>query len=207
LVLMRKRRPPFTLLLSALVAAAALVITLAGRGSTHRPATPTPPSIGIGSTRACVTTGAAAQSDDRSAIVVNATVQAPVRVTEQASGPNGTATVTRSKLVSARASADEPVAVKHTSAARVRACAEGNSMTAARTTALRAAYARALSDAKGLAAHQAAQSLTELVHAEYPAVLAAAKSKAAARAHQLALTAGALLAAQARTQALQRAGD
>lgn len=204
---MRKRRPPFTLVLSTLVAAAALAITLAGRGSSHPPGSSRPPTLGIGSTRACVTTDAEARSDERSAIVINATAAAPVRVSEQAAGPNGIATVTRSEVVSARIKADEPIEVERTTGARARVCADGESSTAARTTALRAAYARALAAAHALAVRQAARSLTRLIRSEYPTVLAEARGRASARAHGLALRAATALAAQARSEARQRAGD
>lgn len=203
---MRNRRPPFTLVLSTLVAAAALAIVLAGRGSTHHPTTGTPPTIGIGTTTACVTTRAAAQSDDRSGIVANATANAPVRVTEQAGGPKGLATVTRSEIVGARVSTTQPLEVKRTAVAHARVCAKGDSTTAARTTALRSAYARALAAAQKLAARQAGQSLKQLIHSEYPKVLAEAQSDAAARAHRLALAAGPELAARAQAEARQRAG-
>jgi len=203
---MRKRRPPFTLVLSTLVAAAAITIALADRGSSHPTGTGHPPTVGIGSSTACVTTAAEAQSDDRSAIVLNATASAPVRVSEQATGPNGVAIVTRSEVVTARIKADEPVEVKRTTDASARACARGESSTAARTTALRAAYARARAAAHALAVRQAAASLSRLIHGEYPTVLADAKSRAAARAHELAVQASITLAAKAAAEARQRAG-
>jgi hypothetical protein len=154
-----------------------------------------------------VTTSAAAQSDDRSAIVITASAQAPVSVTEQASGPRGIATVTRSEVVTARVKADQPVEIKRAIGARARACANGDSTAAARTAALREAYGRALLAAHKLAATEAAHSLTALIHRQYPAVVAEAQSKAAARAHQLALAAEASLAAQAQAEARRRAGD
>lgn len=206
IVVMRKR-PPFTLVLSALVAAAALAIALAGRGSGHQPTTSQPPTVGIGPASACITTGALARVADRSAIVISATAHAPVRVTEQAVGPRGIATVTRSEMVSASVKARAPVEVQRTSGARARVCAKGQSPTAARARAVRAAYARALTAAHSLAVRQAGQSLNALIHSQYPRVLAAAKNRAAAKAHQLAVAAGTALAARARAQARQRAGD
>jgi hypothetical protein len=202
----RKRLPRFTLVLSALVAAAALAIVVAGQGAGSRP-TVQPPTIGIGSARACITTRAEAQVTDRSSIVVTAKVEDPVSVTEQASGPRGIATVTRSEVVSATVRADEPVEVKRTVGAKARVCAHGESSTAARATALRAAYARALATAHGLAAHQAAHALKALIHSRYPTVLAGARGRAGARAHQLALLAEASLAAKAEADARRRAGD
>lgn len=194
-------------MLSTLVAVAALVIAIAGRGSGHAPNSGRPPSFETGRAKACVTTVAKAQATERSAIVITATADAPVNVSEQAIGPRGIATVTRSEVVTARVRADEPVAVKRTTGANARACARGTSSTAARTAALRRAYARALADAHVLAVRQATRSVAALLHNQYPRVLAEAKGRAAARAHQLALTAGARLEALARAQARQRAGD
>jgi hypothetical protein len=192
--------------LSALVAAAALVIVLAGRGSTHQHSTLRPPTIGIGATRACVRTGAEAQSDDRSSIALTATVEVPVSVTEQASGPRGVVTVTRSDVVKATAAAREPLEVKRTARAKARACANGASTAAAGAAALRIAYADALATAHSRATHEAERSLTALIDRRYHAVLAAAKRKAAARAQQLALAAEATLASKAKAEARRRAG-
>ena len=203
---MRKRPPPFAMVLSALVAAAAVAIVLVGRAPSHQPGSSRPPTIGIGSTRACVTTTAEAQSDDRSAIVITASAEAPLQVTEQASGPRGIVTVTRSEIVTARVKADEPVEVKRTSGARARACANADSTTAARTAALRVAYARALAAAHALAAKQAAQALTAALHNRYPSVLAQTRNQAAARARRLALSAEPSLAARAQAEARSRAG-
>lgn len=194
-------------MLSTLVAIAAIALALAGRGSGHKPTTGRPPTFETGRAKACVTTTAEAEVAERSAIVITATARAPISVTEQASGPRGIATVTRSEVVTARVRADEPVEVKRTTGAHARACANGPSSTAARTAALRLAYGRALTDAHALAARQAAHSVTALVHTQYPRILAQAKGKADTRAHELALSAGATLEAQARAQARQRAGD
>jgi hypothetical protein len=203
----RKRPPRFTLVLSALVAASALAIVLADRGAGRQPTTSQPPSLGIGPSHACITTSAEARSTDRSAIVLSAKVEQPVNVTEQASGPRGIATVTRSVVVSATIRADEPVEVKRTALARARACAQGESQTAARAAALRTAYGRALNRAHTLASRQAAKSLASLIHTQYPVVLANARSKAEAKAHQLGLKVEASLEAKAKAEARRRAGD
>lgn len=194
-------------MLSTLVAIAAIAIALASRGSGHKPTSGQPPTFVTGRTRECVTTTAQARVTARSAIVITAAADAPVSVTEQASGPRGIATVTRSEVVRTRIRAEEPLEVKRTTGASARACAAGASSTAARTAALRLAYSRALADARALAARQAAHSVTALAHSQYPRVLAQAKGRAGARAHQLALAARDALATQARAQARQRAGD
>jgi hypothetical protein len=115
--------------------------------------------------------------------------------------------VTRSEVVSARATAAEPVAVKRTADARARACANGDSSTAAHAAALRIAYADALASAHTMARSEAARSLTALINSQYRTVLADAKRKAAARAHQLALAAEGPLASKAEDEARKRAGD
>jgi hypothetical protein len=203
---MRKRRPPFALVLSTLVAGAALAIAIAGIGSSHQ-STTRPPTIGIGPAGTCVTTSAEALADDRSAIVITASAQAPVNVTEQASGPKGIATVTRGEVVTARARADQPVEVKRTAFARARACARGDSATAARAIALRRAFERALALAHMTASREAGQSLEGLLQREYRTVVATAQSAAAERAHRLAVAAEVALAAQAQALARTRAGE
>lgn len=200
-----QKRPPFALVLATLVAAAALAITLAGRGSSSKPTTQAP-TIGIGATRACATTSAEAVSDDRSAIVISASAQAPVKVTEQASGPGGVATVTRSELVTARIRADQPVEVSQTAGARASACARGYSTTSARAAALRQAYGRALAAAHALASREAGDSLRALMGREYRSVASTAQTAAADRAHRLALATESALAAEAETQARSQAG-
>lgn len=204
---MLKRRPSFALLLSALVAAAALVIVLTGRGGSHQgPNTGGTPTVGIGPAHACMSTRAAASLTARSAIIVTASATAPLTVTEQATGANGIAAVTRSESLSARVRADQPVAIRHVSVVAARACAEGQSTTAARTAALRAAYAAALARARADAAEGAAQTLRSEMNRLYPTVLQTARAQASARAHALTVAARPALAAQALAQARRDAG-
>lgn len=206
-IMRRVRKPPrFTFVLSALIAASALAIVLADRGSGRQPTATQPPSIGTGPTHACITTGAEARVVLRSTIVVSAKVEQPVSVTEQASGPRGVATVTRSEVVSATIRADEPVEVKRTAVAHARACAHGESQVAARARALRAAYTRALAAARAAAKRQATKALAALIHTQYPVVLANARSRAGAKAHQLGLVVEAELATKAKAEARRRAG-
>jgi hypothetical protein len=202
---MRKRRPPFALVLSVLVAGAAVAIFLAGQGGGHR-ANTRPPTIGLGPSHACVTTRAEAQAEDHSAIVITATAQAPVLVTEHAVGPKGIATVTRSGVATARVRAEQPVGVKRTAVAQARACANSASSGGARTAALRRAYAVALAAAHAQAIKDAAGELATAMHEQYPSVLAQARTKAEARAHQLARAAEAPFAREAQAEARRRAG-
>jgi hypothetical protein len=202
-----RKRPPFALVLSLLVAGAAAAIVLTGQSGSH-PATGTqPPTIGLGSTHACVTTRAEAQAAVRSAVVATAIVQAPVAVTEQASGPKGIATVSRSEVASARIQADQPVEIKRTAVAQARACTNSDSFGGARTIALRQAYAMALATARAQAAKDAAGEVASVAREQYPSVLAQARAEAGARAHQLALAAEARLEGEAQAEARQRAGD
>ncbi len=199
---MQARRPRFALVLTAIVGAAALVIALTTRSSpTH-----TPPSVGIGPGRACVRSQAEARVTARSSIVITATSETPVSVTEEAGGANGTIVVTRSETTVARVSATQPVAVARTELASGRACASGSSSTAARSLALRIAYTRALARAHASAEATAARALRTLERRLYPSVLAKARAAADARAKQLALGARNRLAAQAEAEAVKRAG-
>jgi hypothetical protein len=193
------RRPRFALVLTALLALAAIAVLLAGRGSRKTP------SSSVGPSRACVTSRAGAEVTARSHIVITATAQAPVSVTEQAIGSKGIATVTRTTVVSARVRATQPVAVRRGEVAAARSCAAGESPTAARTRGLRQAYARALARAHARASHSAALALRAAMRRLYPQVLAQARARAAARAHALALAARPSLAAQARAQAARKA--
>jgi hypothetical protein len=204
-----RRPPPFALVLTVLVALAALAIVLVGGGSSRHPAEPEPrqpPTIGLGTTRACQTTRASARVTAQSAIVITATATAPVRVTERATGPRGTASVTRSAALTARLRVSEPVKVADTALAQARACGRGASPTAARALAVRRAYADALNLAQARAGAAADKSLHQLIRSRYPTALAQAQARANAEAHRLAVAAAAKLAAQAQTEAARQAG-
>jgi hypothetical protein len=193
--------------LPALVAVGALVFVLVSHASRRHAGAARPPAVGLARSRACVTTSAEGHALARSAIVVDARASAPIRVSEQASGPGGIVTVTRSEQVTAGVRVEQPVEVSQAAGARARACADGRSVTAARTAALRAAYLRALALARGLAGSLARHSLAAALRSQYPLVAAAARRRAELRAHELALAAGAALATQAQALARQRAGD
>jgi hypothetical protein len=197
------RRPPrFPLVLSLLVAAAAIAILLIDTA----PSSPAPPpTLGTGPSHACAASRAAAQVTDQSAVVVAETVHAPVSVTESAPGPAGFATVTRSEVVSATFRATRPVSVTERAVDQATACAGAGSSTAARTAALRTAYAKARLAAHLRAARAAQRGLRKLEHEMFPAVLAGARARASASAHELAVTAGQKLATQALAEARRRA--
>lgn len=138
--------------------------------------------------------------------MVTATAQAPVTVTAHATGPKGIATVTRSEVATARIRAHRPVEVRRIAVASGRACANSVSSGGARTAALHHAYALARSAAHEQASKDAATELATAIHEQSPPLLAKARAKADARAHQLAVAAEARLAVQARAEARHRAG-
>ncbi len=70
---MRHSPTRFALVLTAIVAAAALAIVLTSRGSGPH----NPPTIGTGVARACISTRAAAQVTARSSIMIDATTAGP----------------------------------------------------------------------------------------------------------------------------------
>jgi hypothetical protein len=142
----------------------------------------------------------------RSAIVVSITSRVPVQVTERATGPRGTATVTQGTTVSARERFTQGVAVTHVSAARAAACARAGSSTAARDLALRKASSLSRAAARQTAARDAESALRALRRRLYPAVLSHARAQGSLHAHQIAEKALPLLAAKAMAQARRQAG-
>jgi hypothetical protein len=201
------RRPPrFALVLTTLIAAVGIAVLLVGMGASP-PAQEQPPTVGLGPSHVCVHAPARAQVTARSAIVITATEEAPVSVTERAIGPRGTASVTRQSLATARLRVSQPVAVQHTAGAQAGACANADSSTAARDLALRKASSLALSAAHTRAQRDAELGLQTLMHRLYPSVVRRARAEAAAQARQLAQRALPQLTAQAAAAARQQAGS
>jgi hypothetical protein len=200
------RRPPrFALVLSALVAGAAVAVLLLDTGSS--PAGPGPtPTVGLGPSRACVHAPAQARVTARSAIVVTITSQAPIRVTQQATGPRGAVSVTQGTVVTAHERFSQPVAVTHVTAVRAGACANAGSSTAARDLAERRAASLALAAAHADAAHDADTALRNLMRRLYPSVLRQARAQGAFHARQLGERALPLLTARALAEARRQAG-
>ncbi|MBV8431533.1 MAG: hypothetical protein JO244_10245, partial [Solirubrobacterales bacterium] len=191
--------PRFALVLSVLVAGAAIAVLLLTSGSS--PSGPgTEPTIGLGASHQCARTRASAQVTAQSAIVITATSRAPLSVTEQATGPNGTASVTRQELVTARVKLSDPVAIKNQAQAEAGACAS------TRAAALRVAYGLALRAAHATAAKDAESELRALIRRLAPSVLSQAQAKASVRAHRLALAALPAATAQAAAAARRQAG-
>jgi hypothetical protein len=203
---MRWRAPRFTLLLSGLVAAAALVIVLAGGGRPSRPRAGPPLQIGsIGHAQACMSTDATARATARGIVAFTGTATVPVRVTETAVGPRAAVTVTRGGNFTASVRASRHLSVTDRAVARDRVCARGASRTAARGLALRRAYAIARLRAGQRAAAGAQRALRALEHRVYPLVRSAARAAAGRRAQALALAARPALIRTARRQAARRA--
>ena len=200
------RRPPgFALVLSTLVAGAGIAVLLADSGSSP-PGQEQPPTVGLGPSHACVHAPAEAEVTARSAIVITADEEAPVSVTERATGPRGTASVTRQTLATARLRVAEPVAVRQTAEERAGACANADSSTAARDLALRKASSLALAAAHARAQRGAESALRALMRRLYPSVVRRARAEAAVRARQLAQDALPRLTAQAAAAARQQVG-
>lgn len=187
------------------MAIAGLAAVLAGGGSSGSGRQPLTIAPGPAD-RACVTAHARARVTVRSQIVVTARVEQPLQASESASGPAGTAVVTQSEVVSASATASRPVAIQQTSVASARACASGPTRTAARARALQSAYRAALAAAESQARVSGRGTLRDEMNRLYPSVTAAARSRAAARAHTLTLRAMPGLERSARARALKRAG-
>lgn len=197
---MRLRRPRFALVLTAL-AAAALMVVFAGRTSTIHA-----PTIDVGPIRACEAGHAAAVATVRSAIVIDATAAAPVMVTEHVAGPRGIAVITRSAKTAAHAVVTGPIVVARSHVASARACTAAGSWASARALALRIAYAHALAKAHASASRAAATSLGQVMRRLYPTVAAKARAEASARANELALSLRSSLSAQARADAVKQVG-
>ena len=202
---MRLRVPRTALLFMGIGAAIGIAILLTSRSSSS-PAPPSTPTIGLGHSHTCTTTRATAVVTARSGIVITVTGRVPVTVTEQATGAKGTATVQRSGVVSAGARGSQPVAVSRSATATGRGCGAGESPTLAHELALRQAYDRALKVAHARANQRASQALRAEVHRLYPSVLARTRASASTHAHQLALKTEAALEAQAKREAIKRAG-
>src|SRR5436305_10629611 len=120
---MRLRRPRFTLLLTGLVAVAAVAIVVAGGTGGRVPAPRPPQQLGrAGRQRACMTTQAPAQDTARGVLTRTGTATVPLKVTQTVVGPRAAVTVTRGGSFRARVQASRHLAVSEHAVARARAC-------------------------------------------------------------------------------------
>jgi len=202
------RRPRFSLLLSALVGAAALAIVLVGGGGppTRHSGTRPPPIPSGGRARACITTQAGARYTAGTTVTATGEATVPERVSETAVGPRAAVTVARGGSFTARVTARRHIEVTDRAIARARRCAAGNSPTAARGLAVRLAYAVARVRARRRAVSGAHRGLASLKRRVYPLVLVEARSAALRRAQASALAARPALIRAARREARRRAG-
>ena len=118
-----RRRPPFALVLVAVVIPVLIALALTSRSSPPNSAAPR-----IGDTRpasACAIAHARAGATARSVVKAHATVSVPVRVTEQVHTPTAVVTASRGVTVVESASVQRPVSVRAAEKATARACAHG----------------------------------------------------------------------------------
>ena len=201
------RRPPrFTLLLTSLVALAALAIVLLG-GAAGGPPSPPPSHPGLpAAVRACITTEAQGRATARGVISATGSATVPLRVSQTVVGPRAAVTVTRGGSFTDSVRASRRLAVTEHAVARVRECVRGPTLTAARGLAVRRAYATARIRARRQAAAGAQRGLHTLERRVYPLVQAEARSSAQRRAEASALAARPALIRAARHQAVGQAG-
>jgi hypothetical protein len=204
---MRFPRPRFTLLLTGLVALAALAIILTGGSGPGTPTTAPPPTSGpTVAERACIRTEAQARRTARGTIAATGRATFPLRVSQTVVGPRVAVTVTRGGSFAASVRAGRHLAVTERAVATARACARGPSLTAAKGLAVRRAYALARTRARAEAAAGARRGLRALEQRTYPLVRADAQAAAGRRAEALALAARPALILAARREASRKAG-
>jgi len=194
----RLRRPPFALLLVAILGLIAIAVLAYGGGAKH---VGTPSISGPQPTRACVTAHAQAQAVARGTAAGTATATAPVTVTERATGPKGSVAVTRSATLVERARTHAVLTVGQSATKAARACATG---AGARSSALQRAYALALARARATARTHAHRALQRLVRRVAPVELARARQEASLRARSAAAALRRSLERAARRQAAAR---
>jgi hypothetical protein len=197
------RRPPFGLVLALIIGtlAGALALTSGGGGPAG------PPSL-IGSTpaHACMTAQATVTSTARAAARARMRVRLPIVVTAHVVGRGGAVSATRSETIVAQAGASRPVIVQRTAVVSRRACAQGDSLEAARGTALTRAYKNASRVATVEANKAARNAAKTLVSTLAPAELSQARKLAIAKATAAASAERAVLQRQALAQARAHAG-
>jgi hypothetical protein len=203
----RWRRPRFALVLTAVVALAALAVVLLGGGSPKASHNGTGPvkSLPSGRMHACLTTRAQAQAILRGTVSATATATAPLRVVQKVRGSRSVVTVTRAASFTASVGATRVVGVKQVSVGSGQACATAASLPAARGLAIRHAYAIALANAHRQARARARQSLHRLETQVYPSLLAQAQSAAQQRSRAQATAARPALTIVAHRQAVRLA--
>lgn len=204
---MRRRRPPFALVLAAVLALAALAIVLLGGNGPSARGSGTGPvqSVPGGRERACLTTHAQANVTLRKTLSATGTATAPLRVVQKVRAGRSVVTVTRTASFTAKVGATRVVGVRQVSVGTGHACATASSVAAARGLAIRRAYAIAMRAAHSHAAAGASNGLQREVKRVYPSLVSEAHSQAEQRAQAQAAAARPALAITAHARAVRLA--
>ncbi len=196
---MRRRRPPFALVIVALVAVfAGLFVLISGGGGRSTGTVHIPDAT---SAKACVTARAEAPARARETLVAPVQASVPVAVT----GTSGGVSIKLSETVVERATATRTIEVQRDAVVARRTCARASTTDAAHGSALARAYKKALAIARERARAAAAKAASTLATQQLPALRATADQEVQARARaaaaiiRKALTSRAL--AEARKQA------
>ena len=122
---MKRRRPPFTLVLATLgVALVALVALTTRHGASPHHG---PPSLAVaGPARECMTAQASGGGVAHATVSAHARVTLPVSVTERIQTPAGTVTATGTEKIVDSAKVERPVSITEHEVAVRRACARGS---------------------------------------------------------------------------------
>jgi hypothetical protein len=189
-----RRRPPFALVLVALVAAFgglfALIATSGSGGGAPVTATGGP-------ARACATARAEAAATARQTLEAPVDASVPVSVTEHARR----LTVTLSETVVERATATRTVDVRRGAVVSRRACAHAPTFDAAHGTALTRAYKEALAAARSKAHVAAVHAAKVFAARQLPILQADARRKLEAHAEATAASVRQRLLREARARA------
>jgi hypothetical protein len=178
---MKRRRPPFTLVLATLgVALVALVALTTRHGASPHHG---PPSLAVaGPARECMTAQASGSGVAHATVSAHARVTLPVSVTERVQTPAGTVTATGTEKIVDSAKVERPVSITEHEMVVRRACARGSTPQAAKSKALQHAYVDALAASRAKADASARTSVKILAQQEHESALEDAQALALAKA-------------------------
>jgi hypothetical protein len=178
---MKRRRPPFTLVLAALGVALVALVALTTRhsASSHHG----PPSLAVaGPARECMTAHASSSGVAHATVSAHARVTLPVTVTERVQTPAGKVTATGTEKIVDTAKVERPVSITEHQVVVRHACARGSTPQAAKSKALQHAYAEALAASRRQADASARSSVKVLAKQEHESALEDAQALALAKA-------------------------
>jgi hypothetical protein len=178
---MKRRRPPFALVLAAIGVALVALVALTTRhaGSSHHG----PPSLAVaGPARECMTAQASGSGVAHATVLAHARVTLPVNVTERVQTPAGTLTATGTEKIVDTAKVERPVSITEHEVVVRRACARGSTPQAAKSKALQHAYADALAASRAKADASARSTVKMLAEQEHESALEDAQALALAKA-------------------------